>query len=251
MPSSGSKVQTQHAAGPLFVTTHWSVVLAAKDQHSQQGAEALELLCLTYWYPLYAFVRSSGYSPHDAQDLTQEFFARLLEKDYLRVVEPEKGRFRTFLKMALKRFLAKEWARLRAEKRGGHHVHLSIDTAEGEARFQQELTGPLTPERIYDRQWALTLLRQSLERLEREYANAGKASELQRLKPYLATQRGAIPYAGIATALQTTEGAARVAVHRLRRRFRETFREVVAETISTPEELDTEVSYILQVLSDS
>ena len=250
MPSGASDVPTQPAAPPLFVTTHWSVVLAAKDQHSPQGAEALELLCRTYWYPLYAFVRSSGYSPHDAQDITQEFFARLLEKDYLRVVEPEKGRFRTFLKMALKRFLIKEWVRLRAEKRAGRHVHLSIDTEAGEARFQRELTEQLTPERVYDRQWALTLLRQSLERLEREYAGACKTVELESLKPYLTAQRGAIPYAALASALATTEGAARVAVHRLRRRFRETFRQVVAETTSAPEELDGEVRYILQVLSD-
>src|SRR3974390_685886 len=131
MPSAESGLQSESPAR-LFVTTHWSVVLAAKDQDSPRGAQALELLCRTYWYPLYAFVRSSGYSPPDAQDLTQEFFARLFEKDSLRLVEPEKGRFRTFLKMALKRFMAKEWARLRADKRGGRQVHLSFDTAMGE-----------------------------------------------------------------------------------------------------------------------
>ncbi len=250
MPSGESDVRAQPAAPSLFVTTHWSVVLAAKDQDSPRGAQALEVLCRTYWYPLYAFVRSSGYSPHDAQDLTQDFFARLLEKDYLRVVEPEKGRFRTFLKMALKRFLTKEWVRRQAEKRGGRHVHLSFDTADGEARFQQEHTQALTPERVYDRQWALALLQQCIEQLESEYEAAGKTGELRQLKPFLTAARGDIPYAQLAAAVATTEGAARVAVHRLRRRFRETSRNVVAQTISAPEELDDEVRYILQVLSD-
>ena len=249
MCSGGSDLQTQPAAPPLFLTTHWSVVLAARDKQSPSSAQALEVLCRTYWYPLYAFVRSSGYPPHDAQDLTQEFFMRLLANDYLRVVGPHKGRFRTFLKMALKRFLAKEWVRVHAQKRGGHQVHLSFDTAAGEARFQQELTDALTPERLYDRQWALTLLRQTVERLEREYAAAGKTGEWRHLKPHLTQERGAIPYADIAIALHTTPGAARVAVHRLRRRFRELFREAVAATISAPQDLDAEVRYILQVLS--
>jgi RNA polymerase sigma factor (sigma-70 family) len=234
---------------PLFVTTHWSVVLAAKDIASPDCAKALEMLCQTYWYPLYAFVRSSGYSVHDAQDLTQEFFARLLAKDYLRVVEPEKGRFRTFLKMALKRFLAHEWQRSWASKRGGGHIHLPFETALGEARFQEERADSLTPDRVYDRQWALTLLGETLGRLECEYNATGKIVELRHLKPHLTAERRTIPYAEIAAALKTTEGAVRVDLHRLRRRFREVFREVIAQTISAPQEIDPEVRYVLEVLS--
>ena len=143
---------------PLFVTTHWSVVLAAKDKASPGCAQALETLCQTYWFPLYAFVRGSGQSPHDAQDLTQAFFARLLAKDYLQVVMPEKGRFRTFLRMALKRFLANEWERLRAQKRGGDQTHVAFDTTMAEQRFLEERADARAPDLIYDRRWALTLL---------------------------------------------------------------------------------------------
>jgi len=237
------------APQPLFLTTHWSVVLAAKDNASPRCSEALETLCRTYWYPLYAFVRSSGYSPEDAQDLTQGFFARLLAKDYLRLVDPEKGRFRTFLKMALKRFLANEWERSRAEKRGGGQRLLSIDTAIGEEWFQAQSTAALAPDQIYDRHWAFTLLGEINTRLEREYNASGKAAELKVLKPYLTEERGQIPYAQVAAALETTEGAARVAVHRLRKRFRELFREVVAETVSEPLEVQEELQQVIGVLS--
>jgi DNA-directed RNA polymerase specialized sigma24 family protein len=233
---------------PLFLTTHWSVVLAAKDKSSPGSSEALETLCHTYWYPLYAFVRGSGYSPHDAQDLTQGFFARLLAKDYLRIVDPAKGRFRTFLKMALKRFLVHEWERGRAEKRGGGHVSLSFDTAMAEQRFQTETAQTLGPDQLYDQQWALTLLGEASARLEREYATAGKRVNLHELKPYLTEERGHIPYAKIAAALQTTEGAARVAVHRLRKRFRELFREVIAETVSESAEIEEELRHVIGVL---
>lgn len=233
----------------LFVTTHWSVVLAAKDKNSPNSAQALETLCRTYWFPLYAFVRGLGRSQHDAQDLTQAFFARLLEKDYLKVVTPERGRFRTFLRMALKRFLANEWEKLRAQKRGGAQPHLSFDTDIAEQRFLEERATALAPDVVYDRRWALTLLDTASQRLEQEYAAAGKTSELRHLKPYLTAERGRIPYAEIATGLQGTEAAARVALHRVRKRFREVFREVVADTVATPAEVDPEMRHILEVLS--
>jgi RNA polymerase sigma-70 factor (ECF subfamily) len=247
MPESEGLAQTPPQ--PLFLTTHWSVVLAAKDKASPGCSEALETLCRTYWYPLYAFVRGSGYSPHDAQDLTQGFFERLLAKDYLRVVDPEKGRFRTFLKMALKRFLVHEWERGKAEKRGGGQPSLSFDTAMAEQRFQAETTNLLGPDQLYDRQWAFTLLEQVNAKLEREYKEAGKAQDLKALKPYLTEERGRIPYSQIASALQITQGASRVAVHRLRRRFRELFREVLAETVSEPAEVDEELRHVIGVLS--
>jgi len=249
MAQNQSQAPTEDRPQPLFVTTRWSVVLAARDKASPDAAQALETLCRTYWYPLYAFVRSSGYSPPDAQDLTQEFFARLLARDYLRVVTREKGRFRTFLRMALKRFLAVEWERRHAQKRGGGQTHLPFDTAVAEQRFQEERADCLAPDQIYDRHWALTLLGEASARLERDYAQAGKAVELRHLQPHLTASRGEIPYAEIATALQTTEGAARVAVHRLRKRFRELFREVLADTVSAPEEVDGELRYVLEVLS--
>ena len=247
MPESEGLAQTPPQ--PLFLTTHWSVVLAAKDKSSPGCSEALEILCRTYWYPLYAFVRGSGYSPHDAQDLTQGFFEKLLAKDYLRVVDPEKGRFRTFLKTAIKRFLVHEWERGTAEKRGGGQVPLRFDTAMAEQRFQAETTNMLGPDQLYDRQWAFTLLEQVATRLEREYAEAGKAFDLKELKPYLTEERGRIPYARIASALRTSEGAARVAVHRLRKRFRELFREVIAETVSEPAEVEEEMRHVIGVLS--
>lgn len=249
MPESEGLAQTPHR--PLFLTTHWSVVLAAKDKASTGCSQALETLCSTYWYPLYAFVRSSGYSPHDAQDLTQGFFERLLAKEYLRVVDPEKGRFRTFLKVALKRFLTHEWERGRAAKRGGGEPALNLDTDLAEQRFQANPLHTLAPDLIYDRQWAFALLGEATLRLEREYTTAGKANDLKQLKPYLTEERGHIPYPEIAAALNTTEGAARVAVHRLRKRFRELFRDVVAETVSEPAEVEQELRHVIEALSGS
>ena len=249
MPTHESEGLAQTPPRALFVTTHWSVVLAAKDKASPDCSQALETLCRTYWYPLYAFIRGSGYSPPDAEDLTQGFFARLLAKDYLRVVEPEKGRFRTFLKMALKRFLVHEWERVRAEKRGGGQACLRFDTQMAEQRFQAEGVDTLEPDQIYDRRWAFTLLGEAMARLEREYTAAGKVIELEQLRPYLTAERGGIPYAEIAFALQTSEGAARVAVHRLRKRFRELFREVIAETVSEAAEVEEELRHVINVLS--
>ena len=234
---------------PLFATTHWSVVLAAKHKGAPDRAQALEALCRTYWYPLYAFARTSGYSPPDAQDLAQDFFALLLAKDYLRVVEQEKGRFRTFIKMAFKRFLAKDRKSQRALKRGGGQIQLSFDTTAGEAQFQAGPVASLGPECVYDRQWALTLLAETIKHLEQEYQADGKGSEFGHLKSHLTADRGKIPYAEIAAGLGMSEGAARVALHRLRKRFRVVFREMIAETVAIPTELDEEVRYILTVLS--
>jgi RNA polymerase sigma-70 factor (ECF subfamily) len=233
---------------PVFVTTHWSVVLSARQKDSPQSAAALETLCRTYWYPLYAYVRRQGHSPPDAQDLTQEFFARLLQKDYLKAAEREKGRFRTFLIVALKRFLANEWDRLRAQKRGGGQSLLSLDTELAEQRYRVEPVEGATADRIFERRWALTLLDRTMTRMREEFAAAGKAGEFGPLKTCLTAERGEISYAEIAAALGMSEGAARVAVHRLRKRFREVFREEIAHTVSTPEEIEEEVRYLMGVL---
>jgi len=251
MTSHESGTHSIHHGPPVFVTTRWSVVLTARNQASPDSARALETLCRTYWYPLYAFVRGSGHSPHDAQDLTQSFFAVLLAKDYLRVVGPEKGRFRTFLRMALKRFLANEWDKQRSQKRGGGQVLVPLDTTLAEQRFLEERPGSLGPDSIYDRRWALTLLEEAMTRLAREYADAGKAGEFEQLKPHLTAGRGEIPYAAIAAGCQTTEGAARVAIHRLRKRFREVFRAVIADTVSTPEELEEELRHVVGILGNA
>jgi RNA polymerase sigma-70 factor (ECF subfamily) len=234
---------------PAFVTTHWSVVLSARRKDSPQSAAALETLCRTYWYPLYAYVRRQGHSPPDAQDLTQEFFARLLQKDYLKAAAREKGRFRTFLIVALKRFLANEWDRVRAQKRGGGQPSLSLDTELAEQRYRIEPAETASAERIFDRRWALTLLDHTMKRLREEFAASGRAREFDRLKACLTAERGDISYAEIAAALGITEGTARVAVHRLRKRFREVFREEIAHTVSTPEEIEEEVRYLMGVLA--
>ena len=238
---------SQDAPPSLFVTTRWSVVLAARDKSSPDSAAALETLCRAYWYPLYAYVRGTGRSPPDAQDLTQEFFARLLARDWLRVVLPERGRFRTFLLVTLKRFLTNEWHRGMAQKRGAGNLPLSLDTAEAEQRFAAE--PPLAPDELYERRWAMTLLGESLERLEREFTRAGKEREFDTLKEWLTAERGGIPYVQIATALGMTEGAARVAVHRMRKEFRRWFRQTVAETVEGAGDVDLEMRHVVAVLS--
>jgi RNA polymerase sigma factor (sigma-70 family) len=231
------------------LTTHWSVVLSARERGSLRSEEALETLCRAYWYPLYAYVRRQGRSPHDAQDLTQEFFARLLQKDYLQSVAREKGKFRTFLLVALKRFLADEWDRARAQKRGGRQVHLSLDTSTAENRYQIEQTAGLSAERIYERRWALTLLDQAMARVRQEFVIAGKPAEFDCLKEFLTADKGAISYAEVAAALGLSEGAARVAVHRLRRRFRRVFREEIAHTVAAPDDIEEEVRHLMAVVS--
>jgi RNA polymerase sigma-70 factor (ECF subfamily) len=248
MNDSGTQVPP--VPHPCFVTTHWSVVLAAREPDSTASEQALENLCRAYWYPLYAYVRRQGHSPHDAQDLTQEFFARLLEGEYLKSVAREKGRFRTFLIVALKRFLANEWDRARAQKRGGGQAALTLDTADAETRYSVEPAARLDADRIYDRRWALTLLDRTLARLRAEFAEAGKAGEFDKLKVCLTADRGAIDYESLAKELGQNEGAVRVAIHRLRKRFREVFRESIAHTVSTPEEVEEEVRHLLSALSE-
>lgn len=237
-----------HAQG-IFATTHWSVVLSARDPSAPGSTAALETLCRTYWYPLYAFVRRQGQSPPDAQDLTQEFFARLLEKHYLLAAAREKGRFRTFLIVALKRFMANEWDRARALKRGGGQAQVSLDTSLAETRYQMEPPAVAGADQVYERRWALTLLDQAMARLRQEYAGRGNTGEFEQLKSVLTADRGEISYSTIAANLGVSEGAARVAVHRLRKRFREVFREEIAQTVSTPDEIEDEVRHLVAALA--
>lgn len=247
--SKPASTENADAPPPLFLTTRWSVVVTAQDKASPDSAEALEALCRAYWYPLYVFVRRQGHTPHDAQDLTQEFFAQLLEKDWLRAAEQGRGRFRTFLIISMKWFLAHEWQRRRAEKRGGGRTPLSLDAALAEERYRAEPSGALPADHLYERRWALTLLEQAMTRLRGEYEGASRSDEFDKLKAFLTAERGTVPYQQVAAALGTTEGAARVAMHRLRKRFRAVFREAIADTVSNPEEVDDEVRYVVAVLS--
>lgn len=237
------------AAQPLFLTTRWTIVLGARNSSSTASMRALESLCQSYWYPLYVFVRRQGYSAHDAQDLTQDFFAKLLEKDYLRTVEREKGRFRTFLIVALKRFLLNEWDKRQAVKRGGRLTHLSLDTDLAESRYLMESSESIPADHLYEKRWALTLLDQAMGRLRADYETTGRGAEFSHLKVYLTVDRSEVSYPLIASALGMTEGAARVALHRLRKRFREMFREEIAGTVSAPDEVDDEVRHVVAVLS--
>lgn len=232
-----------------FVTTRWSIVLTAGRSNTGRAQEALSRLCETYWYPLYAFVRRRGHSPEDAQDLTQEFFARLLEHNWVGDADRAKGRFRTFLLTALSRFLANEWHRARAQKRGGGVIPLSLDTAVAEDRYQSDLTHTMAPDQLYDRQWTMTLLDRTLNRLSGEHEQAGKAAEFDALCPFLTAERGGIPYATVATQLSLSETAARQAVHRLRRRFRDVFREEIVQTVASPEEVEEEIRHLFATLS--
>jgi RNA polymerase sigma-70 factor (ECF subfamily) len=232
----------------MFATTHWSVVMTARDKASPESGHALQTLCKAYWRPLYAFVRRLGNPPQDAEDLTQEFFARLLQKDWLDAVERERGRFRTFLIMAVKRFLANEWDKSRAARRGGGQALVPLDTQFAEECYLADSGPALSADHLYERRWALTLLEQAMARLRAEYESDGRGEDFARLKTYLTAERGAIPYHEIARQIGASEGAARVAVHRLRKRFREVFRAAVADTVSSTEDVDAEMRYVIEVL---
>ena len=231
-----------------FMTTQWSMVLAAADGSSPESDRALALLCRTYWYPLYAFVRRQGHPAHEAEDLTQEFFARILEKQYLEGVGPEKGRFRTFLMVCLRRFLANEWDRRRALKRGGGKAALSIDFSDADARYRLEPAHDLTPERLFERRWALTLLEQVLANLAEEMQRAGKAELFDALKVYLAAQSSAPPHAEVAAKIGMSEGAVKVAVHRLRQWYRQLLRDEIAKTVGDDRDVDEEIGRLFSAL---
>jgi RNA polymerase sigma-70 factor (ECF subfamily) len=232
-----------------FVTTHWSVVLSAGGGDSSRAPGDLERLCRSYWYPLYAYVRRRGYGPQDAEDLTQEFFARLLKHHWLALADRSKGRFRSFLLMVLNRFLANEWDKIRAQKRGGGvgAIPLPMDTAQ--TRYAREPSTTTNPERIYERQWALTLLDQVLESLRIEYQQAGKAALFDALKPCLVGSRETQPYAKLAASLAMTEGAVKAAVCRLRERYRQRLKKEVALTVASPAEGDSELRHLFRVLA--
>jgi RNA polymerase sigma-70 factor (ECF subfamily) len=232
-----------------FRTTHWSAVLAARDKSSPQAEAALAELCQTYWYPLYAYIRRRGNNPNDAEDLTQGFFARLLEKNYIGDVKPGVGRFRSFLLASLKHFLANEWDRAQTSKRGGGKVIVSLDEADAEARYQFEPVENVTLETLYEQRWALTVLERVLARLRTEFVATEKAELFDRLKIFLSTDQPDCSYAEIATRTGLKEGTVKVAVHRLRRRYGELLRAEIGNTVNDPHEVEDEVRHLISVLS--
>jgi RNA polymerase sigma-70 factor (ECF subfamily) len=241
--------QTMHTLpGPSqFPTTRWTLVVAAGDPQRKEARSALVFLCENYWYPLYAYLRRRGYPADQAQDLTQEFFIRLLEGRYLDRADPEKGRFRSFLLTSLKFFVADEEDRHRARKRGGGMV-VPLEFSSGEERYQREPAHGETPERIFERRWALSMLDRVVERLRNEFVHHGRAEHFERLKMFLLGQSDA-PYAELAREMNTSEGALKVAIHRLRKRYRDLFRQEIADTVADPAEVESELRYLAAVLT--
>ncbi len=225
-------------------------MLAAGSRSTPCADVALEELCRTYWYPLYAYVRRHGHSREDAEDLTQAFFARFLQKNYLEKLRSERGKFRAFLLASLKHFLANEWDRARRQKRGGGIPPLSLDWQDADTRYQIDPADHLSPDKIYDRAWAVALLEQVISRLRKESAADGKALLFDRLKPFLMVGRNEIPYTTAAAGLDMTEGAVRVAVHRLRRRYRELLREEIGQTLSDPAQVEEEMRALFSAFAD-
>ena len=241
--------QTMHALpGPSqFPTTRWTLVVAAGNPEQKEARSALASLCENYWYPLYAYLRRRGYPADQAQDLTQEFFIRVLEGRYLDRADPEKGRFRSFILTSLKFFVADEEDRDRAQKRGGGMVE-PLEFSSGEERYQREPAHEETPERIFERRWALTMLDRVVERLRQEFVQHGRPEHFERLKVFLLGQSDA-PYAALAREMNTSEGALKVAIHRLRKRYRDLFRQEIADTVADPSEVESELRFLAAVLT--
>jgi RNA polymerase sigma-70 factor (ECF subfamily) len=232
-----------------FVTTRWTVVLDAGLKSSPQSDRALAELCETYWYPLYAYVRRRGQSREDAEDLTQAFFAKFLEKNYLAGLDADRGRFRAFLLAALKHFLANEWDKAGRQKRGGGATHLSLDWREADHRFDLVSADVASPDHLFDREWAMALLERVILRLSDECVSDGKAELFEQTKGFLMLDRDAVSYADAARELRVEEGAVRVAVHRLRRRYRELLRDEIRQTLSDPALVEEELRTLRHVLS--
>jgi len=242
-PPSGS--HRLHA----FATTHWSIVLAAGAVDAPHASVALATLCENYWYPLYAYVRRRGIAADDAKDLTQEFFAHLLQSEAVKVADPQRGKFRSFLLSSLNHFLTNHWRKEQAQKRGGGRKVLSLDLDAGERRYGMEPAHEVTPECIFERRWALTLLEHVLGSLREEYAASGKVDLFDHLKPYLGgSSPEGVPYAELAAKVGMTEGSIKVAIHRLRRRCGDRLREEIAHTVANPAEIDEELNHLFAAL---
>lgn len=231
-----------------FESTHWSLVAAAGKSGGPNALAALEELCKSYWPPLYAFIRRKGYSIQDAEDLTQGFLTFIIEKNSLRLADPNRGKFRTFLLASVQNYLANERRREGAEKRGGKAFFTPLHGIERVERLTREAAMSLTPEQLFERQWALTLLAQSLKRLEEIWKTKGRAQEFEALKPVLTGELGKVPYDELAQRLDRTPNAVKILVHRLRTNFGHVLREEIAQTLTENENTDSELRYLLKVL---
>ena len=240
-------MENKHGA---FSTTYWSVVLTAGNDSLAGAANALEQLCRKYWYPIYAFVRRRGSDSHEAEDLTQAFFAHLLEKETLKQVDREKGKFRSFLLASLTNFLNNEWHKKRTLKRGGQNQIISLDETVAEDRYFHEPVESVTPEKLFERRWALTLLEQVLARLKQEYTTEGKAELFAKLEPCLTEKATTGLHFEWASALRMNEGAVRVALHRMRRRYGELLRHEIAHTVANSAEVEDEIHHLFAVISE-
>ena len=233
-----------------FETTRWSIVLSAGHSSSPRCRDALAALCHAYWYPLYAYLRRQGYDSHEAEDFTQAFFARMLEKHDFRLADPTRGKFRAFLLTALKNFVANEHDRARRQKRGGGYEFLSLDVKSGEDRYVHEPADLSTPESLFERAWAMTVLGQAMARLEGAVMKSGEQKQFYLLKTYLIGDNATLPYKEAAKALDISEGAVKVAVHRLRKRFREILRDEVAQIVSSEVDVEEEIRLLIAALSN-
>jgi RNA polymerase sigma-70 factor (ECF subfamily) len=234
---------------PRFATTHWSVISAAGKSSSPQQKLALETLCQSYWFPLYAYLRRRGYDTHQAEDFTQAFFAHILEKKDLETADPKYGKFRSFLLVRLKYFLSDERDRAQAKKRGGGRNVLSLSIQNAEGQYALEPAIQLSPEMLFEKSWALTVLERTMGRLEAEMADKNKQKLFDCLKVSLTTDKDVIPYQNMAAELEMTEGSVRVAVHRLRRRYRKLLRDEIAQTVGDEDQIDEEMGCLFAALA--
>ena len=241
---------SSNAPDSRFSTTHWSVVLTAGAFGSADSRQALERLCRTYWYPLYTYLRRRGCDTHQAEDYTQAFFAVLLQRRGFQQASPQRGKFRSFLLSSLNHFLADERDRAEAQKRGGGREIVSLDVEDAETRYRLEPAHDLTPEKLFEKSWSLTILGNAMARLKAEFTEAGKQQTFECLKPHLPAGRGPASYKDVAAELAMTEGAVKVAVHRLRQRYRRLVRDEIAQTVSTPEQVDEEIRDLFASLAD-
>jgi len=237
--------RTPAPGAEAFKTTHWSVVFASGHDSESVARQALEQLCQAYWFPLYAFVRRQGLSAEDAQDLTQAFFERFLERGYFALADPERGRFRTFLLTSIKRFLTQEWRRTNRQKRGGNQALVPFEAEDAEGRYAAQPLNELSPDRLYDRRWAEALLERVMARLARDYESTGRTAVYTQLQQFLWGGQAEVSYSDISAKLAMSEGAVKVAVHRLRHRFRDLLREEVANTVRTPDQIEEELQHLL------
>ncbi len=237
------------AANPAFPATRWTLILDLRSGDERSAQQALEELCRLYWYPVYAFIRRPGAGTEDAEDLTQGFFARLLERGDFLTADQEKGKLRSFLLAGVKNHMVQDWRHRTAEKRGGTASALSFDAITAEQRYALEPADEATPDAIFDRRWALDTLEESLRRLEAEYSGSGKGDLFAALQPYISARPQGAAYEALGPRFQMTAGAVQVAVHRLRQRFRKSLEAVVAETVATPDEVDGELRHLLALLT--